>query len=93
MVVKWLCRLGCGRDVIVVGSFEVDREMGIFVKKEELRVIVLSSFLPVITVFLTATRKGSGLNDVDSLFIFGCRRRTVASRIMLFGLAWFRLSL
>jgi hypothetical protein len=66
----------------------------IFLKKEELRVTVMSLFLAVIIEFLTATtRKGSGSNGVDSLFNFGCRKRTVSPRVMLFGLARFRLSL
>ena len=59
-------------------SSEVSRwagRWGIFLKKEELRVTVLSLFLAVIIVSLTATtRKGSGSNGVDSLFVFGCRR-------------------
>ena len=67
---------------------------GIFSKNEELRVTVLNLFLAVIIVSLTATTwKGSGSNGVDNLFSFGCRRRTVSPRAIVFGFALFRLSL
>ena len=37
--------------------------------------------------------EGLRIKGVDSLFNFGYRRRTVSPRVMLFGLARFRLSL